>query len=68
MANNRVDATLIIKNSPTENWNIRNPILKLGEFGLEYDFENNTLLLKIGDGVKDWEHLPYLNKYDTAYF
>ena len=66
--NNRVDATLIIRNGPTSNWNVRNPILRLGEFGLEYDFQNNTLLLKIGDGVRDWEHLPYLNKYDTAYF
>jgi len=25
-------------------------------------------LLKIGDGVRDWEHLPYLNKLDESYF
>ena len=68
MATNRVDATLIIRNAPTNNWEIRNPVLRLGEFGLEYDLENNTLLLKIGDGTRDWEHLPYLNKYDTEYF
>jgi len=66
--NNRVDATLIIRNGPTNNWATRNPILRLGEFGFEYDFENHKYLLKIGDGTSDWEHLPYLNKFDTAYF
>ena len=68
MSAHRVDATLIIRNGPTSNWNTRNPILQQGEFGLEYDLENNILLLKIGDGIRDWEHLPYLNKYDTRYF
>jgi hypothetical protein len=68
MATNRVDATLIIRNGATSSWNTRNPILQLGEFGFEYNLENNTLLLKIGDGVRDWQHLPYLNKYDTEYF
>ena len=68
MASNRVAATLIIRNAPTSNWEIRNPILQMGEFGLEYDLQTNLCLLKIGDGIHDWEHLPYLNKYDTAYF
>ena len=36
-------------------------ILDEGEYGLE----RNTLLLKIGDGVRDWNHLPYLNKLNT---
>lgn len=66
--NNRVNATLIIRNSSPEIWETRNPILQLGEYGLEYDNQAHTLLLKIGDGVRDWEHLPYLNKYDTEYF
>jgi len=35
-----------------------------GEYGLESD----TYLLKIGDGVRDWEHLPYLNKLHSKYF
>jgi hypothetical protein len=30
--------------------------------------ESNTFLLKIGDGVRDWTHLPYLNKLDASYF
>ncbi len=24
--------------------------------------------MKIGDGVRDWEHLPYLNKLNATYF
>jgi len=24
--------------------------------------------MKIGNGVLDWVHLPYLNKVDTSYF
>jgi hypothetical protein len=56
--------TLRIKSAIANNWNARNPILALGEFGLE----TNTHLLKIGDGVRDWEHLPYLNKLDETYF
>lgn len=56
--------TLRIKSAIAENWTLRNPILALGEFGLE----TNTYLLKIGDGVRDWAHLPYLNKLNETYF
>lgn len=56
--------TLRIKSAIANNWITRNPTLALGEFGLE----SNTYLLKIGDGVRDWEHLPYLNKLNETYF
>lgn len=56
--------TLRIKSAIANNWATRNPTLALGEFGLE----SNTYLLKIGDGVRDWEHLPYLNKLNETYF
>lgn len=55
--------TLRIKSAIAANWTTRNPILALGEFGLE----SNTYLLKIGDGVTDWVHLPYLNKINDTY-
>lgn len=61
---NRVEATLIIRNGIAENWTIRNPVLAQGEYGLESD----TYLIKIGDGVTDWQHLPYLNKLHSRYF
>lgn len=56
--------TLRIKSAIANNWTTRNPTLALGEFGLE----TNTYLLKIGDGVRDWAHLPYLNKLNETYF
>ena len=62
--NKELLVTLRIKSAIANNWTTRNPTLALGEFGLE----SNTYLLKIGDGVRDWEHLPYLNKLNETYF
>ena len=64
MADKRLPVQLIIRNGTTANWVTRNPTLAQGEFGLE----NDTFLIKIGDGVRDWAHLPYLNKLDATYF
>lgn len=64
MASNSVKVTLQIRHDAASNWITRNPILAQGEYGLEID----TGWLKIGDGVLDWEHLPYLNKLDLSYF
>ena len=64
MATNSVKVTLQIRHDTASNWTIRNPVLAAGEYALETD----TNWLKIGDGVKDWEHLPYLNKLDLDYF
>ncbi len=36
-------------------WASANPTLSLGEFGFEY----NTQRFKIGDGINDWNTLPY---------
>lgn len=64
MATNRVQVTLQIRNATATNWTTRNPVLAEGEFGLETD----TLLLKIGDGIRTWQNLPYLNKLNSSYF
>ena len=64
MATNSVKVTLQIRHDTASNWITRNPVLAQGEYGLEAD----TFLIKIGDGVRDWEHLPYLNKLDASYF
>ena len=64
MATNSVKVTLQIRHDEAQDWITRNPILAQGEFGLETD----TFLIKVGDGVRDWEHLPYLNKLDASYF
>ena len=64
MAVNTVPVTLIVRHGTSANWITRNPILAQGEYGLE----TNTFLLKIGDGVRNWVNLPYLNKLDETYF
>jgi len=44
--------TLLVRSAIAANWHTRNPILQRGEWGLEYDPNDNThLLLKIGNGV-----------------
>lgn len=64
MAVNTVPVTFQIRHSTATNWTTRNPILAQGEFGLETD----TFLIKVGDGVRNWINLPYLNKLDASYF
>ena len=64
MATNTVRVTLQIRQDAAADWLSRNPVLAEGEYALESD----TFLLKIGDGVRDWEHLPYLNKLHSKYF
>lgn len=63
MATNSVKATLQIRRDTASNWTTRNPVLAEGEYGLE----TNTFLIKIGDGVRTWANLPYLNKLDSTY-
>ncbi len=64
MAANTVKVTLQIRHDTAENWTTRNPVLAQGEFALETD----TYLMKIGDGVRTWINLPYLNKLNATYF
>ena len=60
--NNTVKVTLKIRHDITENWSENNPILAIGEFGLD----DSTSLLKIGNGITHWNELPYLNKIDNT--
>ena len=64
MATNSVKVTLQIRHDEAQDWVTRNPVLAQGEYGLETD----TFLIKVGDGVRDWQHLPYLNRLDASYF
>ena len=49
---------LSCRNDTSENWTLKNPILKKGEWGLETD----TFSMKFGDGVSDWNSLVYAGK------
>ena len=64
MAVNTVQVTLQVRHATATNWTTRNPVLAQGEYGLETD----TFLIKVGDGVRTWVNLPYLNKLDASYF
>jgi hypothetical protein len=44
-----------LRNDSAANWTAANPVLALGEFGLE----RNTGQFKIGDGTSTWTALPY---------
>ncbi len=61
MAQNRVKATLILRNDTSAEWAEKNPILALGEIGAE----NDTGLLKLGDGIHNFNDLNYINGGDS---
>ena len=46
-----------VRRGDAATWTSKNPILGLGELGLETD----THKLKGGDGVTDWDSLPYIS-------
>ena len=58
------NVTLKIRHDHSSEWTTKDPVLMAGEYGLEDD----TFLLKIGDGVTPWRQLRYLNKLDSSYF
>lgn len=47
--------TIILRHDTSTNWTINNPILALGEYGVEDD----THRIKRGDGETGWKDLPY---------
>lgn len=49
---------IILRNDTAENWKSSNPVLKLGEMGIETD----TNMFKFGDGTTAWNTLPYAGK------
>ena len=46
-----------IRRDTANNWTSVNPVLAQGEWGWEYD----TLKIKLGDGISNWNNLPYLS-------
>lgn len=55
MEQKRIKTTIIPRNGSAAEWAEANPVLLKGEIGLE----NDTRLLKIGDGLTAWNELPY---------
>ena len=59
MATKIIKTEFQFKRGLSEAWVQKNPILRIGEPGFEYD----TYKFKIGDGVKAWNDLPYIGSY-----
>lgn len=55
MASKTLNVTLIMRNDTASNWKTKNPILTLGELGIETD----TRKFKIGDGATAYNSLKY---------
>jgi hypothetical protein len=54
--NRFVTARLSLRKGPTEQWEIEDPVLYIGEPA--WDISKNQL--KIGDGTRKWSQLPYI--------
>ena len=60
---------IIIRHDTSENWTTNNPILLLGEYGVdnpilllgEYGVEDDTHKVKRGNGTDTWNNLSYEN-------
>ena len=53
--NNQINVRIVHKNDTYENWTKNNPVLLNSEIG--YDSTNKKI--KIGDGITEWNLLPY---------
>lgn len=57
---------ILLRNDETANWlNNQNTVLKKGEAGVEF-LANGKTKIKIGDGVKKWSELPYVDGEDIV--
>ena len=54
---NMINTRVQHKYDTAANWTSNNPTLLAGEIGIESD----TNKIKIGDGVKNWKNLPYID-------
>ena len=57
---------ILLRNDETANWlNNQDKVLKKGEAGVEF-LANGKTKIKIGDGVKKWSELPYVDGEDIV--
>jgi hypothetical protein len=53
----KLNVKISLRNDTSANWKTKNPILQNGELGIE----NDTRLVKVGDGTTNWINLKYIN-------
>lgn len=70
MADNILNTRITLKRDTKSNWETQNPVLKLGEMGIEFDPNSTTnsykVRAKVGDGTLAWSALPYLAGEDIV--
>lgn len=57
-------AKILIRRDTSTSWTNINPILGDGEMG----YEKDTGKLKIGDGIRTWNQLPYFQPQTSTLF
>lgn len=56
-----INEQLLTRRGPASEWSSVNPVLLIGEIGLETD----TRKLKVGDGVTAWSNLAYWFEFEA---
>ena len=64
MAEKILKTHIVLRNDLAAIWAEKNPVLRLGEMGIETD----TNRIKIGDGKTAWKSLSYVTVEDTLTF
>ena len=59
---------LQIRHDISANWKKYNPVLAIGEMGIETDDTNEGNRIKIGDGNRKWSELPYIDEKSVHKF
>lgn len=64
MADKVLKTKIVPRHDSKSNWQTNNPVLLLGELGIEFDPDTSTnsytVKVKVGDGTTAWNGLPYL--------
>ena len=58
------NAKILIRRDVASNWTTTNPILADGEQG----YEKDTGKMKIGNGITNWNALPYFPNIPSTFF
>lgn len=62
MSSKIIKTTILTRNGTSTDWNNNNPVLGLGEIGIDTTSHN----FKVGDGTTKWNSLPYYITKTTA--
>ncbi len=60
----QVAVRLQVRHDTKDNWELHNPTLAIGEVAVEID--GSTRKIKIGNGLTDWNNLPYMTQGETG--